>query len=82
MSGWPVGGWAAGVVLKTGPSAGGVTVAVAAVAIVVFESYQVMKILIQRMRLNADKLACECPSQCASVAGRRGLERRFSSFDR
>jgi hypothetical protein len=47
MSGWPVGGWAAGVVLKTGPSAGGVTVAVAAVAMVAFERYQVMKILIQ-----------------------------------
>ena len=47
MSGWPGGGWAAGVVLKTGPSAGGVTVAVAAVAMVAFERYQVMKILIQ-----------------------------------
>jgi hypothetical protein len=46
MSGWPGGGWAAGVVLKTGPSAGGVTVAVAAVAIVASEWYQVMEISI------------------------------------
>jgi hypothetical protein len=36
MSGWPGGGWAAGVVLKIGPSGGGVAVAVAAVAIILF----------------------------------------------
>jgi hypothetical protein len=46
MSGWPGGGWAAGVVLKTRPSGGRVAVAVAAVAIVAFGQYQLMEISI------------------------------------
>jgi hypothetical protein len=67
MSGWPGGGWAAGVVLKTGPRGGGVAVAVAAVAIITFRWYWLMEILIQKTDVNEDELFGKSLIQCASA---------------
>jgi hypothetical protein len=68
MSGWPGGGWAAGVVLKTRPGGGGVAVATAAVAMVVFGWYQLMEISIQRTGVNGDDLFRESLIQRAPAA--------------